>query len=105
MSILVGDAPTDCILVVLESWWLGEILPRRRMSNENHSVHVQPSEQEEILISLLLRWVDVSIVHVYWYDGEIILVLRVELGRGRGATRDWIRVTAAIIEYDIVVAL
>lgn len=72
------------------------------MSNESHGVYVQPSEREDILISLHLRWVDVSIDHSYWYDGEIIVVLHVELGRGRGATRDWMWVNVAITGYDIV---
>lgn len=35
---------------MLEAWWLGEIIPRRRMSNDNHGVYVQPSEREETVL-------------------------------------------------------
>lgn len=39
---------------------------------------------------------------LYYDDGEILVVLHVELARGRGATRNWIRIAVAITEFDIV---
>lgn len=46
-----------------------------------------------------MRWVDISLSSVHYADGEIIVVLEVQLSAA--APRRHVRLAAAVVEYDI----